>query len=86
MKHYTQEQLDQYKHGDMSIIGKLTCKMHLCFCQKCSDQLRTISEDDSFMSELKNAVKTFDVPPDEKELKTLCSIFKDDTIGHSTSA
>ena len=85
MKHYTSEQLDQFKHGDMTLVQRFVCRIHLHICSDCRKQLNSIADDDSFVSELKNAVKQFDVPPDEKELNTLCSIFKDDNIKHSNS-
>lgn len=86
MKHYTQEQLDQYKHGDMNIANRLVCKLHLQFCLKCRNQYNDLSQDDTFIANLKKAVSTFDIPPDENELKTLCSIFNDNDVKDSVSA
>ena len=39
MKHYTTEELDQYRHRDMNLISRLICRVHLCICSHLSNKM-----------------------------------------------
>lgn len=32
MKHYTKEELELYRHGQMSVLGRIACSSHLKEC------------------------------------------------------
>ena len=45
MKHYTKEELELYRNGKMSVLGKILCSVHLKKCKKCADLLAELTED-----------------------------------------
>ena len=51
MKHYTKEELELYRNGKMSVLGKILCSVHLKKCKKCADLLAELTEDDLIEAE-----------------------------------
>ena len=49
MKHYTKEELELYRHGQMSVLGRIACSSHLKECEY----------DDAFVRELRDSIKTY---------------------------
>ena len=35
MKHYTREELELYRNGQMSVLGRIACTSHLRECAEC---------------------------------------------------
>ena len=59
MKHYTKEELDLFRNGKMSLLGKISCSGHLKNCQECAKLLEELSQDDRFIDELRSSVLLF---------------------------
>ena len=57
MKHYTKEELDLYRNKEMSVLGRLSCSAHLNSCPECSRLLEELTEDDKFISDLKESIE-----------------------------
>jgi hypothetical protein len=57
MKHYTKEELELYRNGKMSILGRITCSIHLKKCPKCSHLLVELSEDDILVDQLRSSIQ-----------------------------
>ena len=57
MKHYTKEELELYRNGKMSILGRITCSVHLKKCKKCSQLLVELSEDDILVDQLRSSIQ-----------------------------
>jgi predicted anti-sigma-YlaC factor YlaD len=58
MKHYTLEELDQNRHGNMGPLATLRCRIHLRRCEACRKLLGQLAEDDSFLLGVRKATDT----------------------------
>ena len=59
MKHYTKEELELFRNGQMSILGRLRCSAHLKACQECSKVMEELKEDDNLISEVRGSVQLY---------------------------
>lgn len=59
MKHYTKEELDLFRNGKMSLLGRISCSGHLKNCPECAKLLEELSEDDKFVAELRSSIQLF---------------------------
>ncbi len=60
MKHYTKEELDCYRHHEMSVLGRIQCASHLKECDECAKRLVELQLDDSFVNELRDSLKSYE--------------------------
>ena len=60
MKHYTKEELESYRHHEMSVLGRLACSSHLKECEACTKLLKELETDDAFVSELRDSIRIFE--------------------------
>ena len=60
MKHYTKEELESYRHHEMSVLGRLACSSHLKECSECAKLLKELETDDAFVSELRDSIRIFE--------------------------
>ena len=69
MKHYTKEELDCYRHHEMSVLGRIQCTAHLKECEECAKLMEELKRDDTFLAELQNSVKSYnDAVADQQKL------------------
>ena len=59
MKHYTKEELELYRNGKMSVIGRITCASHLRECKDCSKLWEELKEDDNLVTRLRISLQTY---------------------------
>ena len=59
MKHYSANELELYRKGKMSVLGKLQCAAHLKSCAECRMIFEKLKDEDRFIEELKYNVKIF---------------------------
>ena len=59
MKHYTKEELDLYRNGKMSVLGKISCTAHLKSCKECADLLQELEEDDKLIAHLRTSIQIY---------------------------
>lgn len=59
MEHYTKEDLELYRHNEMSVLGRITCASHLKICPKCEKLLRELEDEDRFVADLRKSVKIY---------------------------
>ncbi len=59
MAHYTKEELELYRHGEMSVLGRISCESHLKHCQKCAKLLDELRDEDRFVDELRDSVLVY---------------------------
>lgn len=59
MKHYTKEELELYRHGQLSVLGRIACSSHLKECESCAKRLEEVEHDDAFVRELRDSIKTY---------------------------
>ena len=60
MKHYTKEELELYRHHEMSVLGRVACSVHLKECATCASLLKDLETDDAFVMELRDSIRMFD--------------------------
>lgn len=84
IKHYSREQLDSYRHGDMNVFQRFLCYIHLKFCSECSNELSAVEEDDILLEDFKHSIDEFKITDDNSEYDKLCTIFHDKPITSST--
>ena len=60
MKHYTKEELELYRHGQMSVLGRVTCASHLQKCEECRELLKELESEDDFVKELRSSLLLFE--------------------------
>lgn len=59
MAHYTKEDLELYRHHEMSVLGRIACSAHLKECSECKRLLDELKKDDEFISELRGSIAIF---------------------------
>ena len=59
MEHYTKEELDQYRNGGMSVLGKIRCSAHLKSCPECAKLLEELNSDDQLLRDLRGSVEIY---------------------------
>ena len=60
MKHYTKEELELYRHHEMSVLRRVACSAHLKECTACASLLKELDTDDAFVMELRDSLKIFE--------------------------
>ena len=70
MKHYTKEDLELYRNGQMSVLGRITCTSHLRECPECMKLMDELKEDDKLIANLRSSVLQFQELSQEESLKT----------------
>ena len=70
MKHYTREELELYRNGQMSVLGRIACSSHLRGCRECTKIMDELREDDKLIANLRSSVQLFQVLSEEAPLKT----------------
>ena len=60
MKHYTKDELELYRHGQMSVLGKINCSSHLQKCEKCQKLLEELKSEDDFVEELRSSLQIYE--------------------------
>ena len=60
MKHYTKEELELYRHGQLSVFSKINCASHLQECEECRELLKELEADDDFMKELRSSILLYE--------------------------
>ena len=59
MDHYTKEELEMFRHDQMSVLGRIGCAAHLKHCPECRKLLDELEEEDRFVNDLRNSVRLF---------------------------
>lgn len=59
MKHYSKEELDLYRNGNMSLLNKISCSGHLKTCPECAKHLEELAKDDQLLTELRSSLERF---------------------------
>ena len=59
MKHYTKEELELFRHDQMSVLGRIACSAHLKNCEECAALLRELEEEDRFVDDLRTSVRLY---------------------------
>jgi predicted anti-sigma-YlaC factor YlaD len=59
MKHYSKEELDLYRNGKMSVLGKITCAAHLKNCPECTGLLKELEDDDQLLAHLRTSMQIY---------------------------
>ena len=59
MEHYTKEELDQYRNGEMSVLRKISCSAHLKNCPECAKLLEELNADDQLLRDLRGSVEIY---------------------------
>ena len=60
MKHYTKEELEQYRNGEMTVFGKMKCAAHLKECDSCATLLAELDDDTAFVGKLRDSLKRYE--------------------------
>ena len=60
MKHYTKEELEQYRNKEMSVIKRINCSAHLKECASCSTLLSELDDDAAFVGKLRESIKRYE--------------------------
>ena len=60
MSHYSREDLDMFRHGKLSVLGRIACAAHLKQCPECAAKLRELEADDAFLRRLRDSIRMFD--------------------------
>jgi len=59
MTHYTKEELELYRHNEMSVLGRIACASHLKSCPECEKLLHELEDEDRFVDDLRNSVRLY---------------------------
>ncbi len=59
MRHYTQDELDLFRHKEMSVLGRINCASHLKECKECVKLLEELEENDKLLQEVVDSVQCF---------------------------
>ena len=70
MKHYTKEELDLYRNGKMSILGRIACSSHLHECEACTKIMEELKDDDNFVAKLRSSIQLYEELSEVKQPQT----------------
>ena len=70
MKHYTKEELELYRNGKMSILGRITCSSHLKTCEQCSKTIKALEDDDTLIKHLRSSLQIYQDLLSEENIQT----------------
>ena len=59
MRHYTTEELDRYRNGDMNMLSRISCAGHLKQCDSCRNLLESLDKDDKFLETVRKSLIRF---------------------------
>ena len=59
MPHYTKEELELYRHGNMNVLGRIQCAAHLKNCPECRKLMQELHDDDAFVGELCESLRFY---------------------------
>lgn len=59
MTHYTKEDLELFRNGQMSVLGKIACSAHLKNCKACAELLHELEQEDQLIHDLRNSVQMY---------------------------
>ena len=59
MKHYTKEELELSRSGQMNLLGRINCAAHLKKCDKCQKLLEELAEDDILIDHLRESIMEY---------------------------
>lgn len=59
MRHYTIEELDRYRNGDMNTLIRISCAGHLKRCEVCRNLLETLKKDDLLLEKVRRNIARF---------------------------
>lgn len=59
MKHYSKEELEQYRRQTMPLLARLACAAHLHDCSDCVKTLAELLDDDSLVSDIRNSLQRY---------------------------
>lgn len=59
MRHYTEDELELFRHKEMSVLGRINCASHLKECPACAKLLAELEENDELVQEVRNSMESF---------------------------
>lgn len=59
MKHYSKEELEQYRRQTMPLLARLACAAHLRDCSDCAHTLAELLDDDSLVSDIRDSLRRY---------------------------
>lgn len=59
MTHYTKEDLELFRNGQMSVLGKIGCAAHLKNCKECAELLKELESEDRLIHDLRNSLQIY---------------------------
>lgn len=59
MRHYTEDELELFRHKEMSVLGRINCASHLKECSACAKLLAELEENDKLVQEVRNSMESF---------------------------
>jgi len=69
MKHYTSEELEGYRNGDMSVSEHENCTRHLTDCQECRARFDELKEDDKLLATIRRNFARFNAVLSNREVR-----------------
>ena len=73
MRHYTTEELDRYRNGDMNMLSRISCAGHLKQCEICRNLLETLKQDDILLETVRKSINRFQAAAAEQIKPKLAS-------------
>ena len=73
MRHYTTEELDRYRNGDMNMLSRISCAGHLKQCEICRNLLETLKQDDILLETVRRNIARFHAASVEQSQKKTSS-------------
>ena len=59
MTHCTREELELYRHRQLSLLKRIACASHLKECSECARLLRELEADDRLIAEIRSSVELY---------------------------
>lgn len=78
MKHYTSEELDQFRHKDMNFLLRFICRVHLCICSRCRDQMSQLHYDDTLLKKIRDSLNKLKVEPNSATYQKINTTIHDE--------
>ena len=59
MRHYTEDELELFRHKEMSVLGRINCASHLKECPACAKLLAELEGSAALVQEVRNGMECY---------------------------
>lgn len=75
MHHYSENELEQFRAGNMNFFHRNLCRFHLWHCAECTAKLNALDEDELILTDLRKSMTDATADANDDTYNNLCEHF-----------